>query len=293
MNPNVLEIKKLNKTYPSQPVLKNLDLAVPEGTVMGLLGKNGAGKTTLIKCALGLLRPESGSIILLGEPVWELSAKAKNRLGYVAQTNHFHVGRTVRAMISYTAPFYFHWNSFLIERLMREWDLPPDSLVAGLSVGQIQKLAMLLAVGHEPDVLVLDEPAASLDPVARRQFLKMVLDISANKKRTVLFSTHITSDLERVADHIAILKDGGIVYCGGLDEIKDRVKCLNIIASKPLPETFAVSGMLRRELNGNEALVSVQNVTPSLIKEIESQWSAKVEIQDLNLEDIFLEFHHE
>ena len=160
-----------------------------------------------------------------------------------------------------------------------------------MSVGQTQKLAIILALGHEPDLLVLDEPAASLDPVARRQFLETLLDMVG--ARTVLFSTHITSDLERVADRVAVLKDGKIVYSGELDALKDSVKRLHVQATAPLPNgSFRVPGMLHAKVTGNEAVVSVQDFTADLPERIAQQWSASVAVQDLNLEDIFLELHH-
>src|SRR5262249_13462081 len=170
-------------------------------------------------------------------------------------------------------------------------ELNLDDRVGPLSVGQMQKLAIILALGHEPDLLVLDEPAASLDPVARRQFLETLLDrVGA---RTVLFSTHITSDLERVADRVAVLKDGKIVYSGELDALKDGVKRLRIQAAAPLPNgSFRVPGMLHARVTGNEAVVCVQDFTADLPERIAQQWSASVAVQDLNLEDNFPEPHH-
>ena len=148
-----------------------------------------------------------------------------------------------------------------------------------------------MALGHEPDLLVLDEPAASLDPVARRQFLETLLAMVG--ERTVLLSTHITSDLERVADRVAVLKDGKIVYSGELDALKDSVKRLHVEAAAPLPNgSFGVPGMLHAKVTGNEAVVSVQDFTADLPERIAQQWSASVAVHDLNLEDIFLELHH-
>ena len=197
----------------------------------------------------------------------------------------------IRQITAYTGAFYPRWNKALVDRLLRDWELNPEERVAALSVGQTQKLAIILALGHEPELLVLDEPAASLDPVARRQFLATLLDMVGD--RTVLFSTHITSDLERVADRVAILMDGQIVYSGELDTLKDSVKRFHIHAAAPLPNTsFHVPGMLHAKVTGHEALVSVRGFTADLPERIARQWSASVSVQDLNLEDIFLELHH-
>ena len=217
-----ISITNLTKTFGSKPALRGVNLEIPLGATVGLLGANGAGKTTLIKCALGLLRPTSGQCALLGEEVWSLSAAAKARLGYVPQVISLYPWMRVRELIQYTASFYATWNAELTDRLVREWDIPLDDRVRGLSVGQKQKLAILTAVAYQPDLLILDEPAASLDPQARRQFLQLLVELTEPEQRTVLFSTHITSDLERVADYVAIMKEGKIAWFGSLEALKER-----------------------------------------------------------------------
>ncbi|WP_020469839.1 ABC transporter ATP-binding protein [Zavarzinella formosa] len=291
MSETMLDLRGVSKSFGQKLVLNEVDLTLPAGSVLGLVGKNGGGKTTLLKCALGLQRPQHGDIRILGEPAWELSATGKERLGYVPQKIDLYPWMKIRQITAYTGAFYPKWNKTLVERLLREWELNPEDRVGPLSVGQTQKLAIILALGHEPDLLVLDEPAASLDPVARRQFLETLLDMVG--ERTVLFSTHITSDLERVADRVAVLKDGKIIYSGELDALKDSVKRLHVRAALPLPnDAFHMPGLLHAKVTGNEAVVSVRDFTPDLPEQIARQWSASVTAQDLNLEDIFLELHH-
>ena len=222
MNDAAIELRGIVKSYGKKQVLTGLDLAVPKGSVLGLLGTNGSGKTTLIKCALGLIRPQQGEARLLGENSWTLSAAAKTRIGYVPQVVSLYPWMKVRHLIDYTAAFYPNWNHELVARLTKEWDIPREDRIGPLSVGQLQKVAILLALGHNPDLLILDEPAASLDPLARRQFLQMIIDLAEPGKRTVLFSTHITSDLERVADRVAILKSGRIAWHGLLEDLKEQ-----------------------------------------------------------------------
>jgi len=139
---------------------------------------------------------------------------------------------------------------------------------------------------------VLDEPVASLDPVARRDFLRTLLDIAQSENRTILFSTHITSDLERVADRVAILRDGRIVFHDEMDVLKESVKRLRITAARDLPESFAVPGALRTEVAGRSALVAASGVTSSLVEDLRTTWDAAVDVEPLSLEDIFLEMHH-
>jgi ABC-2 type transport system ATP-binding protein len=287
----ILDCQHLVKRYPPKTVLRDLTLALEPGMVVGLLGKNASGKTTFIKCALGLVRPDSGTASLLGENAWTLSEAAKARLGYVPQNIVLHAWMRVRQTIDYVASFYPRWNHMLIDDLAKRWELPLESRVGPLSVGQKQKLAILLSLGHEPELLVFDEPAASLDPIARRDFLTALIDVAADAHRAILYSTHITADLERAASHVAILKDGAVAYFGALDALKDQVKRLHITAAGPIPPDFALPGMLNRQISGNETRISLLNVTPELLANLRRDLPATIEVEDLNLDDIFLEMH--
>ncbi len=291
MSESIMRIDNLHKSFGKKEVLRGVNLDLPTGTVLGLLGKNGSGKTTLIKTALGLLRPSGGSVTVFGEGVWNLSADAKARLGYVPQEVVSYPWMRLRQVIAYTAAFYPSWNHELVADMCRRWQLPLEDRVGPLSVGQIQTLGIVLAMGHEPELLVLDEPVASLDPSARREFLRALLQTLERPGRTVLFSTHITSDLERIANRVAILREGRLVFHGELDELKDGVKRLQIESRHKLPSSFAVPGALRCNVEGSNATVSVSNFDEQLLDNVRKTWDADVSVVDLNLEEIFVEMH--
>lgn len=293
MNDNLIDVSGLRKSFDKAVVLKGIDLQVPRGTVLGLLGKNGSGKSTLLKCLVGLLRPSGGHVRLFGEEAWDLSAGAKSKLGYAAQEVNLYPWMRVKQIIEYTAAYYPNWDHDTTWALVDRWELPLDERIGPMSLGQQQKVALVLALGHQPELLILDEPVASLDPSARREFLSTILEIARSPERTVLFSTHITSDLERVADRVAILQDGRIGYYDQLDELKDSVKRLRIRAGSELPASFAVAGALRCEVSGRDALVAVPSAEAPLLAELKSTWNADVTVEDLSLEDIFLEMHHD
>lgn len=292
MNQPVLRVDQLRKTFPPhKEVLSGVDLAVEPGTVLGLLGQNGSGKSTLIKCTLGLFRPTAGSVTVLGDNAWDLSAEVKARLGYVPQEVVSYPWMRVRQVIAYTAAFYPTWNQPLVDDLCRRWRLPLEDRVGPLSVGQLQTLGIVLALGHEPELLILDEPVASLDPSARREFLRTLLEVIDDERRTIVFSTHITSDLERVASRIALLKGGRIDFHGELDELKDRVKRLRITFPDSVPSMLNIPGALRYEIDGPVAQVTVDDFDDELITDLRTNLHADASVEDLNLEEIFVALH--
>lgn len=286
-----IEIKGLSKAFDDKVVLAGVDLVIPPGSVVGLVGTNGAGKSTLIKCLLGLFNASGGSSLIFGEESGSISADVKARLGYVPQEIRLYPWMRVKQIIDYTGVFYETWDEEWVASLVKRWNLNPEDRIGPLSAGQAQKLALVLALGHHPELLVLDEPVASLDPVGRREFLRSLLETGSEKEQTVLFSTHITSDLERIASHVAILKEGRIDFFGELDELKERFKRLRIRAAEDLPKDFSVPGAVRVEVEGNTALVSIPEVSDELIAQLKADYSADVKVEDLNLEEIFVELH--
>ena len=218
----MIEISGLRKSFSGDPVLRGIDARVAPGEVIGLLGLNGAGKTTLLESMLGYCLPDAGQISVFGQAASQLDAGAKARIGFVPQRDELLDYVKGRLYLDTIARFYPAWNPGLVERLCRDWQVPLDTRINSLSIGQRQKLSLVAALGHEPDLLVLDEPVASLDPLARRLFLKELVDISATPQRSILFSTHIVSDLERIASRVWLLKDGSMAIDADMDALKER-----------------------------------------------------------------------
>lgn len=222
-NEIVLKLENVSKSYGDKTVLKNINLSIKKGTIMGLIGKNGAGKTTMIKALLGLLKLDEGKASLFDQDSWDLSGEAKHKIGYVPQTlNMFNGWMTVAGIIEYVSVFYENWNKDKVDKLLNSWNIDPKTRFRNISEGEKQKVAIILAMGHEPELYIFDEPVASLDPVARRDFIKELIDINIESGSTMLFSTHITSDLERIVADVALLKDNEIHYVGDLAELKEK-----------------------------------------------------------------------
>jgi len=291
MTRTAIRLEGISKSFGTHNVLQSIDFSVTEGTIMGLIGKNGAGKSTMIKCLLGLLRPDDGIAKVFEEPSWNLSVECKERIGYVPQTPVGFRWMTVESLLAYTGSFYSHWNKQKVAHLIREWDLDAYTKVGSLSEGERQKVAIIQAMGHEPDLYILDEPVASLDPVARRRFIRQLIELNSNADKTVLFSTHITSDLERVAADIALLKAGGICFRGDLSTLKDRIVRLRVQARETLPSPLPFDNVIRSDINLTSAVVTVDGFDVGEIPKISREISAVITVEHLNLEEIFLELN--
>ena len=222
--PQVL-IQALHLGYGKAPaVLKELSWTLQPGQVVGLLGRNGAGKTTLLEALLGLREPQSGSVRLFGQAADALDDATRARIGYVPQGSDLFPSLTATQLLAYFKSFYPRWNDAKVEGLLSRWEIPLNQAIGQLSGGQQQRLSIIRALAHEPDLLVLDEPVASLDPIGRRDFLRELVDQVISRGTTVVFSTHILSDLARVAFNVAFLKDGGIALQAPLDELLEQTR---------------------------------------------------------------------
>ena len=212
-------LRGIDVSFGAQRVLQGLDWSLPGGRVVGLLGRNGAGKTTLIETLLGLREADAGAARLFGQPPLALDDDVRARIGYVPQRSDLFEWLTADQLLAYFRSFYPRWNTARVDGLLARWDIARDKPIGKLSGGQQQRLSIIRALAHEPQLLVLDEPVASLDPAARRDFLRELVDEVAGRGTTVVFSTHILSDLERVALDVAFLAGGRIVLHAPLDEL--------------------------------------------------------------------------
>lgn len=221
-----VEIEGLTLAYGQQQVLQNLQWRLDPGQVVGLLGRNGAGKTTLLQALLGLRDGSEGSVRLFGQPAARLADAARARIGYVPQQSDLFEEMRADELLTYFRSFYPRWNTAKVQGLLERWGVPRDIPIGRMSSGQQQRLSLIRALAHEPELLVLDEPVASLDPLARREFLRELVEQVLDRGTTVVFSTHILSDLERVAFNVAFLREGRIALQSPLDELLDETRLL-------------------------------------------------------------------
>jgi len=290
-DPPALRAQALCKSFDGREVLRQLDWEVDAGRVVGLLGRNGAGKTTLLRCLLGLSPLDAGSIELLGEPMDEPRGQRLHRIGYVPQSFDLFPWMRIGDFLTFTAAFYRRWDHALVERLLGEWRLERKQKIAALSQGQRQMLAIVRALAPDPDLLVLDEPVASLDPIARRDFLATLIPLMRRPGKTVIFSTHITTDLERVDADIALLRGGRIALQRSLADIRTHFRRAWLSRDGGFSAAPVLDGALDADLLEARASYVVDladaRMQPAL-QALAAREGATLQLETLDLEDLFV-----
>ncbi|WP_414150081.1 ABC transporter ATP-binding protein [Acetobacterium carbinolicum] len=217
----VLEINNLCKNYHDFS-LQHINMTLEKGTLTGFIGPNGAGKTTTIKSILGMIKPDEGKITVLGLDSVRSDLEIKSKLGVVLDDGHFYEDLTLRKMTRLIAPMYSTWDDHAYQIYMNKFDLPEDQKIKHLSRGMRMKYALVLALSHGADLFILDEPTSGLDPLVRNELIDILKEIVLTDNKTVLMSTHITSDLDKIADYLFFIFNGKIILHGQKDEIKDQ-----------------------------------------------------------------------
>ena len=292
MNDIAIEAHNLSKTFPGGvQAVRGLGLCVRPGCVYGLIGRNGAGKTTLIRMLMALLRPTDGRAAILGQDMWQADEPHRQRVTYVSQELRLPRRLSIRVLCDYLATLYDRWNDSYADRLVHRFELDPTRAIGAMSGGEQRKAAVLLALAARPDVLLLDEPAAGMDPIARRQLIDEIVDVlTDNRGSTVLFSTHIMADLERVAEVVGMMAEGKIVMEAPLEDLRSRMKRVQVIFDgRDAPADFTIPGAIRATREGPvfTAVVNIQD--PKHLDALAAQAGLRVNVFPLGLEDVFIE----
>ncbi len=247
---DVIEVQSLRRAYKGRVALDDVTIGVPAGCVFGLLGESGAGKTTLIRHLIGLLKPQQGSVRVLGrDPVADPEGTL-GRIGYLSEDRDLPGWMRVDELMRYTRGLYPKWDESFAQELRERFDLNPAQKVETLSKGQKAKAGLVCALAHRPELLILDEPSSGLDPVVRRHILSAVMRSVAAEGRTILFSSHLLDEVERVADYVAIIHRGKLVLCDALPKILDGHRHLHLEFVNPQTQTPKLEGALHCDGSG-------------------------------------------
>lgn len=282
--------QRLTKYYGRRRVVNDLNLRIPAGTVYGLLGRNGSGKTTTIKMLLGLVQPDFGHAELLGEPAHALSNSNRQRIAYLAEGHPLYPWMTVRETVRFTSRFYKAWNQSVVEQILEHFELPMNAKVRQLSNGQRAQVSLAVAVATEPELLILDDPTLGLDTVVRRDFLESLIQLIQQHGRTILFSSHILGDVERVADRIGILDEGVLRVDCPTDHFKRSVRRVMLRFASTPPAPPQCDGLVASQLEGTDLELVIAGFSDRHQAMLEALSPLSLEVIEMNLEDAFIAY---
>lgn len=288
MNGTAIATEGLTHRFGKLKAVDDLHLEVPAGTVCGFLGRNGAGKTTTIQILMNLLRPTTGTAEVLGLNPAADSLALRRQVGYVAENRVMYGWMKVREIVWFTEQFYETWNQARVDGLISRFGLDPDQKVKHLSRGMNAQLALALALGHEPRLLILDEPASGLDVVVRRDFLESIIGLIQEEGRTVFLSSHLVHEVERVADRVAIIDNGRLVADGTVDEVKGSVK--RVVARMPdgKDDLSDIEGLCQVQGEGPRRQLTVVGYGEAQAARIQAQGGHIEDVMDVGLEEAFV-----
>lgn len=288
-----IETTNVSRSFAKSPAVRDLNLRVRRGSIYGFLGRNGAGKTTTIKMLAGLLWPDAGEIRVNGVEPARFTVEDRWKIGYVSERQILNPFMRVDALIRFTSSFYPRWDFAACDRMLQRFKIDPAKKIRALSLGMARQVAFLLALAQKPDLLILDEPAANLDVVARRDFLDEVLDLLREDGKTVLLSSHILSDVERVADEIGILAQGRLKISEPLDRLKETVKKVRFYGFERGTNGFEIADSFQFSKTSSEVLATLRVEDEGNLQKLAAAHRCQYEVIPLNLEDIFVEIVRE
>jgi ABC-2 type transport system ATP-binding protein len=285
-----IEARGLTRYFGTRPVVRDLDLSVPRGSVFALLGRNGSGKTTTIRMLLGLLAPTRGSSSVLGRDSSRLRPEDRARVGYLAEGHFAHGWMRVRECARFQAGCFPRWNARVFDSVAAHFSLDPAARVRSLSRGERAGLCLALTLAPEPEVLVLDDPALGLDPVARRSLLEALLAVTRAGDRTVLLSSHLLDDVERVADHIAIIDRGVLRVHAPVEAFRERVGRWTLRCDRPPARPPDIPRLVQWRFLEDEMQLTIAHPDGATEAALAALGAASVERASLSLEDAVVDY---
>ncbi len=292
MNDTIIATHGLSKAYGGKPALRDLDLAVPRGSICGFLGRNGAGKTTTLKLLLGMLRPDAGEIRLFGEPVVSEGSAiaARRRTAFVSEDKELYPFMTVGQTIRFTRPFFPKWRRDLEEKYLELFRLPQDKSVPKLSRGMRTQLMLLLAMARGAELLIMDEPTSGLDPAVTEEILQALADLAANDGTTVFFSSHQLAEVEQICDRVCLIDEGQAVIDGVLDDLKSQYRRIVLVFdAEPPRELAACTGVDHVRRRGRMASVLAHVDVDTVVARMHEFGPGSVEVHPVTLKELFLD----
>jgi ABC-2 type transport system ATP-binding protein len=285
----VIQMRGLTRYFGSKCAVDTVSFSVPRGSVFAFIGRNGAGKTTTIRMILGLLEPTRGTSSILGYESTTLPPEARARIGYMAEGHPVYAWMRVGQYADFQKGFYKHWNQQIFASVIDYFAIGPRTKAGHLSHGQRAGLHLAMTLATEPELLMLDDPATGLDPSARRSLLEAMIYFTRSRERTIFFSTHLLDDVERVADHVAVLDYSVLRVCCSADTFRERVRRLVArFPGEPPRKLPSIPGLLRATRTESELSLIVANLNDRTEHNLESLGAVAVDEQPISLEDALI-----
>jgi ABC-2 type transport system ATP-binding protein len=284
-----IETAGLRRNFGGFEAVRGVDLRVLKGTVFGLLGVNGAGKSTIIKMIVGHLKPSGGNVSVLGRTLAEDLIEIRRRVAYVSENRYLYEWMTVAECIRFTRAFHENWDDAKAASLLKRFDLPADRRIKQLSRGNRARVCLLLALSYNPELIILDEPTSGLDPIVRRDFIENIVAEIGEEGKTVLFSSHIVEEVERVADYVGIINDGHLIVTSSVDELKATHKRVRYATNGTRPDVSGLPGLLAVESGRHEQVLTVSGWSEDSARLLGERGIRETEVLPMTLEEIFVD----
>lgn len=290
MSDYAIQTCHLTRYFGAKCVVHDLNLSVPRGSIFGFLGRNGSGKTTTLRMILGLLAPTWGSSTIFGCESQRLPPQVRARIGYLAEGHPIYGWMKVRDAEAFQSKFYPTWNRDLFNSILELFRVDPKTRARNLSRGERAGLCLALALAPEPELLILDDPAIGLDPVARKSLLESIVYATRKTDRTILFSSHLLADIERMADHIAVLDYSVLRAQCSLETFRSCVQLFVLSFPGPPPQLPPIRGLIQSTTRGSTLRLTLVNVTHDTRRVLECLGALRIDEVSISLEDAFVSY---
>ncbi len=287
MTDPVVRIENLSRRFGRHHALKDVSLSVPRGVVLGLVGQNGAGKTTLLRHILGLLRAQSGAVTVLGLDPVAAPEHVLAEIGYLSEQRDLPQWMRIDELIRYTKAFFPRWDDPLARDLCDQFQLDVGQRIGNLSRGQHARVGLVLALAHRPALLVLDEPSSGLDPLVRRDILEAIVRTVADEGRSVLFSSHLLDEVERLADHLAVIDHGRIVLAGEMETLRGEHLQVTVRAGVTADRMASIPCVVAHHDGGREARLLCRGDEAAIRRALETANVGVIDLRIATLDEIF------
>lgn len=288
MSENVVEVRELSRQFGRTRALDHVSLDVEPGLVYGLVGANGQGKTTLMKHLLGLLRPQQGSVRVFGLDPVKRPVEALQRIGYLSEERELPEWMRIDELMRYTQAYYPNWDDRYARELLENFGLDTSKKVKELSKGMRAQVALVAAVAHRPELLLLDEPSTGLDAVVRKDILNAIVRTVADEGRVVIFSSHLLDEVEQMSDSVFMIDRGRLVLQGGLDQIKERHHVATVRFPLTLEEVPATEGILSAERRGSLWCIVSNGSGTRVHESLRTAGGEVIQSRNASLQEIFV-----